>query len=163
MFKAQVTCQDHGQPPMSAVKPVDVFILDENEERPYFTTANYSAHVPENRHVGEFVLRVEAKDPDAGAVLNYRLDTDGLQFFRIEPTSGDIYTKVSLDREQIQVINFGVIVTDAEDAAKRVHSASAAVRVVVLDRNDNSPTVTGKREFWVRRRSLVSFLKEIPV
>lgn len=57
---------DDGSPARSATQVLTIIVLDVNDEAPGFLKPLYESAVPENRDPGEFVVRVEAVDQDAG-------------------------------------------------------------------------------------------------
>ncbi len=57
---------DTGIPPRTALVNVQVTVLDENDNKPQFTTASYSAYVQENQPKGTTVIQVSARDFDTG-------------------------------------------------------------------------------------------------
>lgn len=57
---------DDGSPALSATQVLTIIVLDVNDETPGFLKQLYETAVHENRDPGEFVVRVEAVDRDAG-------------------------------------------------------------------------------------------------
>ena len=121
-----------------------VLIQDVNEA-PLFTTACAAAGfclrvVPENQPSGTDVgAAFMATDPDMARTFN------GTLTYRLEPVSvpfsvgsrGKLQTTSSLDRKAIDVFSFNLIV---EDKGIPSLSVRTLVRVVVDDRNDNTPS-----------------------
>lgn len=56
--------------------------------------------------------------------------------FRIEPTTGRIFTTVALDREQQDIYSLTVV---ARDTTTNPLSATLLIVIVVQDTNDNRP------------------------
>ena len=52
MYRLRVVAQDHGLPPLSSTAIVDIRIVDENDNRPVFTQALYSASVGSDTPIG---------------------------------------------------------------------------------------------------------------
>ncbi|XP_007906050.1 cadherin-5 [Callorhinchus milii] len=116
-----------------------VTVLDVDEP-PVFSHPFYSFSVSENQPADTQVGQVKAKDPDqARNAIQYRLKTGG-SFFRIAPDSGNIYTRVSLDRETHAWHNITVTATEVSKGrvSLMIHS-QALVAIKVLDVNDNAP------------------------
>lgn len=61
-----VIALDDGNPALSATQVLTVTVLDVNDETPVFLKQLYETAVHENQDPGEFVVRVEAVDRDAG-------------------------------------------------------------------------------------------------
>ncbi|KAM3664870.1 protocadherin gamma-B5-like [Ammospiza maritima maritima] len=108
--------------------------------------AAYSAYVAENNAAGALVLRVQARDADAGANgrVSYWLAggsagaAGAAPLVSVEARSGALYAQRSLDYEQCREFTVAV---RAQDGGSPARSSTATVRVFVLDRNDNAPRV----------------------
>lgn len=61
-----VMALDDGSPALSATQVLTILVLDVNDETPIFLKQLYKTAVHENRDPGEFVVKVEAVDRDAG-------------------------------------------------------------------------------------------------
>lgn len=61
-----VIALDDGSPALSATQVLTIIVLDVNDETPVFLKQLYETAVHENQDPGEFVIRVEAVDRDAG-------------------------------------------------------------------------------------------------
>ncbi|NWV59340.1 PCDGH protein, partial [Malurus elegans] len=118
-------------------------ITDVNDNPPEITIF---AYVAENNAAGALVLRVQARDADAGANgrVSYWLAggsagaAGAAPLVSVEARSGALYAQRSLDYEQCR--EFAVEVR-AQDGGSPARSSTATVRVFVLDRNDNAPRV----------------------
>ncbi|KAM6270168.1 protocadherin-23 [Porphyrio hochstetteri] len=139
-YSLTVMALDDGSPALSATQVLTIVLLDVNDETPIFLEQFYEAAVRENQDPGEFVIKVEAVDRDAGlnSLLHYEiLPASGYEKFRINSDSGELVTAASLDREIQEVFTIKVLVRDSGTP-----SLSSTVTVVckVLDENDHSPT-----------------------
>uniref|UniRef100_A0A4W3JUX9 Cadherin domain-containing protein n=1 Tax=Callorhinchus milii TaxID=7868 RepID=A0A4W3JUX9_CALMI len=105
-----------------------VTVLDVDEP-PVFSHPFYSFSVSENQPADTQVGQVKAKDPDQ----------TGGSFFRIAPDSGNIYTRVSLDRETHAWHNITVTATEVSKGVSLMIHSQALVAIKVLDVNDNAP------------------------
>ncbi|XP_054143739.1 protocadherin gamma-B5-like [Melozone crissalis] len=167
---SQVTCELSGEAPLSIVaspggsyKVVTSGALDREQAsehrvsvvardrgRPALRSsrelAAYSAYVAENNAAGALVLRVQARDADAGANgrVSYWLAggsagaAGAAPLVSVEARSGALYAQRSLDYEQCREFTVAV---RAQDGGSPARSSTATVRVFVLDRNDNAPRV----------------------
>lgn len=65
---------DDGSPALSAMQVLTIIVLDVNDETPIFLKQLYKTAVRENQHPGEFVIKVEAVDRDAGNFCLFAVD-----------------------------------------------------------------------------------------
>ncbi len=114
-----------------------VNILDINDNHPVFSSPEYTFQINENNEVGVVIGEVMATDADFGvngtSGLTYQIS--GTVPFEIDG-SGNIRATQRLDREASSGYDFTII---ASDGASTPMTATAAVRVTVLDLNDNPP------------------------
>ncbi|CAL8071048.1 unnamed protein product [Calicophoron daubneyi] len=149
----RIVCTDMGKPRMSTEKTVSVLIQDVNEFPPLFTAGRqaYEVHLEEGREAGTFVIQIQASDSDVTPKIRYRLSREAESFFHIDPTSGNITTRVVLDREEMPVVRFSVFATDADQAEMDALTNAAVTNVTVFvdDVNDNTPQLTENRALQV--------------
>ncbi|XP_064273500.1 protocadherin-23 isoform X2 [Passer domesticus] len=139
-YSLTVIALDDGSPALSATQVLTIIVLDVNDEAPGFLEQLYEAAVHENRDPGEFVIRVEAVDRDAGlnSLLHYEiLPGTGYEKFKMNSDSGELVTAASLDRETQEVFSIKVLVQDSGTPSL---SSTVTVICTVLDENDHSPT-----------------------
>ncbi|KAM6408770.1 protocadherin gamma-B5-like [Rhynochetos jubatus] len=144
--RVTVVARDRGSPALSSRTALVLEVSDVNDNAPVFEEAAYSAYVAENNAAGAPVLRVVARDADAGANgrVSYWLAggsagaADASPYVSVEARSGALYAQRPFDYEQCR--EFAVAVR-AQDGGTPARSATATVRVFVLDRNDNAPRV----------------------
>ncbi|NXT29253.1 PCD23 protein, partial [Syrrhaptes paradoxus] len=129
---------DDGSPALSAMQVLTIIVLDVNDERPIFLKQLYETAVHENQDPGEFVIKVEAVDRDAGlnSLLHYEiLPGAGYEKFRMNSDSGEVRTTASLDRETQEV--FSIKGNSVKYLPSR--SSTAQLYLMVLDENDHNP------------------------
>ncbi|KAK2524878.1 hypothetical protein Q9233_009197 [Columba guinea] len=141
--RVTVVARDRGRPSLSSSTALVLEVSDVNDNAPVFEEAACNAYVAENNAVGAPVLRVLARDADAGANgrVSYWLaggSADAAAYVSVEARSGALYAQRSFDYEQCR--EFAVVVR-AQDGGEPARSSTATVRVFVLDRNDNAPRV----------------------
>ncbi|XP_075020891.1 protocadherin gamma-B5-like [Calonectris borealis] len=144
--RVTVVARDRGSPALSSRAALVLEVSDVNDNAPVFEEAAYSAYVAENNAAGAPVLRVRARDADAGANgrVSYWLAggsagaAGAAAYVSVEARSGAVYAQRSFDYEQCR--EFAVTVR-AQDGGAPARSSTATVRVFVLDRNDNAPRV----------------------
>ncbi|XP_058705072.1 protocadherin gamma-B5-like isoform X2 [Poecile atricapillus] len=144
--RVTVVARDRGRPSLWSSRELVLEVSDVNDNAPVFEEAAYSAYVAENNAAGALVLRVQARDADAGANgrVSYWLAggsagaAGAAPLVSVEARSGALYAQRSFDYEQCR--EFAVAVR-AQDGGAPARSSTATVRVFVLDRNDNAPRV----------------------
>ncbi|OQR71487.1 cadherin-related tumor suppressor-like [Tropilaelaps mercedesae] len=136
----EATVSDNGVPRLSATARVLVHIDDENDNAPAFTKPIYKASLSEATPLRAQVARVSATDPDAGAngLIHYALVGQHADAFSVDEQSGQIFLAARLDRERQAEFSLTVVASDAAPPTTR-RSATATVRVSVLDENDCAP------------------------
>ncbi|XP_028975075.1 protocadherin alpha-8 isoform X19 [Esox lucius] len=143
-FKVQAT--DSGVPPLSSNVTVNVFILDENDNRPGFL-APYSDHgsvntenIPYSAEAGYFVAKIRAVDADSGynALLSYHItEPKGTNLFRIGTGTGELRTKRRMSDNDLKTHSLVVLVSDNGEPSL---SATVSIDVVVVETTDEIET-----------------------
>ncbi|XP_029571788.1 protocadherin alpha-8-like [Salmo trutta] len=136
-FKVQAT--DSGVPPLSSNVTVNVFILDENDNRPGIL-APYSDHgtvnsenIPYSAEAGYFVAKIRAVDSDSGynALLSYHIsEPKGTNLFRIGTSTGELRTKRRMSDNDLKTHPLVVVVSDNGEPSL---SATVSIDVVVVE------------------------------
>uniref|UniRef100_A0A8C9RZ10 Protocadherin-16 n=1 Tax=Scleropages formosus TaxID=113540 RepID=A0A8C9RZ10_SCLFO len=136
-----VLARDSGSPPLSSTATVLCSVLDDNDHAPSFSHSSFQTSVPENLPPG-LIHVARAEDPDAGlnGTIQYSIEDFG-DTFVINATTGALSTLRSLDREERSSYD---IIIKAQDRGAIPRTSSVALRVVVLDDNDNSPVFSQK-------------------
>uniref|UniRef100_A0A8C5P376 Protocadherin Fat 2 n=1 Tax=Jaculus jaculus TaxID=51337 RepID=A0A8C5P376_JACJA len=116
--------------------PVEVFVLDINDNSPQCLQLLYTGKVREDVPLGHAILKVSATDMDAdtNAQITYSLHGPGAQDFKLDPHTGELTTLTALDRERKDMYS---LVAKATDGGGR--SCQADVALHVEDVNDNAP------------------------
>lgn len=140
-FILSVTATDLGEPPLSSNTTLTVSISDENDNPPVFAQENYTVSVLEGVPVGRVLESIRADDADEGinAELMYRLTGDNsAHFLLVSENDGGFGLQVAqmLNRENID--EYDLTIT-AFDGGFPFLQATASLRIVVLDENDNPP------------------------
>ncbi|XP_061580429.1 protocadherin-8 [Cololabis saira] len=147
-YNLTVVAEDLGNPPFKTVRQYTISVTDENDNPPLFSKSLYEVSVLENNIPGSYVTTVVARDPDAGknAQVSYKLiDSEvpgGSQlstYVSIDSLSGSLYSLRSFDYETLQQIE---LVIQAEDKGSPSLSSTTAIRIRVVDQNDNYPYFT---------------------
>ncbi|MBZ3877534.1 Cadherin-13 [Sciurus carolinensis] len=139
--------------------PLEIIVIDQNDNRPTFREGPYVGHVMEGSPTGTTVMRMTAFDADDpatdNALLRYNIrqqtpDKPSPNMFYIDPEKGDIVTVVSpalLDRETLENPKYELIIEAQDMAGLDVGlTGTATATIVIDDKNDHSPKFT-KKEF----------------
>ena len=124
---------------------IDITVVDINDNSPRFTNLSYEVEIREDTPVDTTVVRVHADDPDAGSngEIVYGFTSRTLRAhgdtFGINPRSGQIYLKKSLDYERLSQYSLAVT---AQDQGTDSLPTPTKVVVHVLDINDHVPQIT---------------------
>ncbi|CAG9858014.1 unnamed protein product [Phyllotreta striolata] len=133
-----VTAKDGASDARIATATVSVEVLDIEDELPVFLEPLYKATVPENIP-DYFVVKVEASDPDSVKKITYVIHQGPTDLFRIEETTGSIYTTRGLDYEKE---NQHVLIIGTLENMSNKNGSTTKVIVNVEDRNDIPPVFT---------------------
>lgn len=89
-YTLTVTAKDKGNPSLSSVVPVQITLLDENDNAPSFSQSLYPVSVMENTAKDTIVLRVHATDPDDGdnGKVSYTIIDGANSMFTIDRDTG---------------------------------------------------------------------------
>ncbi|XP_075791157.1 protocadherin-15 isoform X4 [Pelodiscus sinensis] len=140
--------QDNGHP-LPAFANLHIEVLDENNQKPYFTESLYKGFILESSPVGTTIsdnqnltspLQIialdndveETKDPQLHIFLN-----DYNTIFTVTQTGITRYLTLlqPVDRERQQLYTFSITASDGVQ-----ESTAVMVNILVIDANDNSPT-----------------------
>ncbi|GFR91006.1 protocadherin-9 [Elysia marginata] len=138
-YTLTLTCRDNGAPPLSITQDLEVRVQDENDNRPTLTTAsNTTVSVYENNNINEVVTHIEATDADVGdnAALTFSILGGPHHTFHIPQGTNVLRLSRVLDREVADTYMVTVLVRDHGHPPM---SATATLRINVLDVNDNAP------------------------
>ncbi|ELT88200.1 hypothetical protein CAPTEDRAFT_144602, partial [Capitella teleta] len=142
-FQLYVNATDHGSPRRSSSALVVISIEDVNDETPTFTESLFSFSIEENKPSGEYVGQVAAEDRDSppynSFLFTMRPGVGVDEAFLLDPLTGSLKSRTSLDREKQSVYHLAIIATDQNQPAL---SSSCSVVIYIMDENDNKPVFT---------------------
>jgi protocadherin Fat 1/2/3 len=123
-----------------------VTVINNNEKRPQFVGGStFEVQLPENAAVGTRVVRINVTDGDAGQKVFFGLHGSqhiaSIEKFKMDPVSGDVSVKQSLDRERIRT---HVLIVFAKDEGTPTKTNYARLVIHITDHNDHAPTFTSK-------------------
>ncbi|XP_017288940.1 protocadherin-10 isoform X1 [Kryptolebias marmoratus] len=145
-YSVTVVARDKGSPSLASSKSIRVQVSDENDNAPTFTQSVYDVYVTENNVPGAYIHAVTALDPDVGqnSLITYSIsecDIQGMSvktYVSINEETGYLYALRSFDYEQLKDFSFMV---RAQDSGAPQLSSNATVKVIIVDQNDNAPSV----------------------
>ncbi len=145
-YTVTVVARDKGIPSLATSKSIKVHVSDENDNAPTFTQPIYDVYVTENNVPGAYIYAVSAADPDVGqnAYITYSIvecEIQGMSvvtYVSINSENGYLYALRSFDYEQLKDFSFTV---QARDSGSPELWSNATVNVIIVDQNDNAPSV----------------------
>lgn len=141
IYEMWIMASDSDRPSLGNVIKITINVTDVNDNAPILEKSIYSAEVNEEEIPPVLVTRVTARDADSGenGIVSYRLVNDFDASFEINDDTGEIFTLIRLDREDIAQYELTV---EAVDQGMPQKIGTANVIVNILDRNDNPPRFT---------------------
>lgn len=149
VYRLVVAATDGGKPPKQTVRHLRIEILDMNDNRPTFTSSNLIFKVQENALLGHVVgtLNETRRSDENNSVTEPRVIykmSSGLSdstenAFVIDPSTGAIALARQLDREKRSEYNLEVRVNEKTTMPNNPSNSAIAVKICVLDVNDNRP------------------------
>ena len=140
-YNLVVTATDGGQPPCSTNTTLTIDVSDANDNTP--SRSDATASVVEEQTPPVSVFTATFTDPDFGpnGQLNYSFSptSEGMAQFSIDTATGEITTKVVLDRETKGTYALVVQAVDQPLNATQRRTGTATITVTVTDINDNDP------------------------
>uniref|UniRef100_A0A671L6B0 Protocadherin-16 n=1 Tax=Sinocyclocheilus anshuiensis TaxID=1608454 RepID=A0A671L6B0_9TELE len=139
----------------SSFMAVNLLLQDVNDNLPHFQLHNYIAYVREAQGYDHSIIQVLANDLDQGqnGQVTYSIRSSSMSgLFKIDPVTGSISTAAIMDREIWTQTNLVIMATDR--GSPRL-AGSATLTVIIVDLNDNSPTIPVPREVRVPENTLI--------
>ncbi|XP_033990005.1 protocadherin alpha-8-like isoform X2 [Trematomus bernacchii] len=144
-YNITIKATDEGRPPLSATSVVIIQVSDVNDNKPVFSETVINIYVEENSPVGTILKAVSATDADVGenGRVSYSLVTNNnlallSTMLNINSETGDIVSLQSFNYEELNTFQFKV---QATDSGVPPLSSNVTVNVLILDENDNNPTI----------------------
>ncbi|XP_071485696.1 cadherin EGF LAG seven-pass G-type receptor 2-like [Diadema antillarum] len=172
----RLTATDHGTPPKATTTHLTVYVDDRNDhtpifeqpipvnitsqitdtrnDAPIFQNSTYSAFVSESVPIGNVVVQVSASDGDAGSNAEISYSMDDVPEFEINENSGEVHTRLQLDRETVSHYTLTVTASDHGDIPQQ---SRAIIQIFIQDINDNPPVFASSHyEGEIEENSLIS-------
>ncbi|XP_019221726.1 protocadherin alpha-2 isoform X6 [Oreochromis niloticus] len=146
VYNVTITATDEGNPPLSSKVVITVHVSDVNDNAPKFMEPVINVYVKENSPTGSVIYTVNAFDADldVNAKVTYTLLASSLKnipvssVLNINSETGDIINLQTFNYEELKSFQFKV---QATDSGVPPLSSNVTVNVLILDENDNSPTI----------------------
>uniref|UniRef100_F1KPG5 Protocadherin-16 n=1 Tax=Ascaris suum TaxID=6253 RepID=F1KPG5_ASCSU len=134
-----IRASDNGYPRRSSTTQVIVNVLDINDNRPHFLQDEYFCFLRKYEPPGSEIIRIEAKDSDAGRYghINYLLYQSPMGLFELDYASGILRLASHIDERLVET-EFRVLI-GAKDGGGLLSTSNASVIVQIVDNNTNVP------------------------
>uniref|UniRef100_A0A3Q2E1K8 Protocadherin-10-like n=1 Tax=Cyprinodon variegatus TaxID=28743 RepID=A0A3Q2E1K8_CYPVA len=149
------TVKDRGSPPLFDNETMTLELLDVNDNVPQFPQSFYTIRVMENNAPGALLSSLTAFDPDLheNQYLVYFIiekeiaNTSMSMLFSINPENGNLYALKTFDYEIEKEFLFHI---EARDSGSPPLSSNVTVHIIIVDQNDNAPTIVSPWRAHVR-------------
>uniref|UniRef100_A0A671WKU3 Protocadherin-16 n=1 Tax=Sparus aurata TaxID=8175 RepID=A0A671WKU3_SPAAU len=134
---------------------INLILQDVNDNLPRFQLQNYVAYMREAQGYETPIIQVMAEDVDQGqnGQVTYSIQSSGMSgLFKIDPVTGSITTSAIMDRE---IFTQTKLVVTATDRGSPRLAGSATLTVIIVDQNDNSPTIPLPKEIRIPENMLI--------
>ncbi|XP_031728397.1 protocadherin-16 [Anarrhichthys ocellatus] len=134
---------------------INLILQDVNDNLPRFQLQNYVAYMREAQGYEMPIIQVMAEDVDQGqnGQVTYSIQSSGMSgLFKIDPMTGSITTAAIMDRE---IFTQTKLVVTATDRGSPRLAGSATLTVIIVDQNDNSPTIPLPQEIRIPENMLI--------
>ncbi|KAM9348127.1 protocadherin-16 [Symphorus nematophorus] len=134
---------------------INLILQDVNDNLPRFQLQNYVAYMREAQGYEMPIIQVVAEDVDQGqnGQVTYSIQSSGMSgLFKIDPMTGSITTAAIMDRE---IFTQTKLVVTATDRGSPRLAGSATLTVIIVDQNDNSPTIPLPQEVRIPEDMLI--------
>ncbi|CAH8519519.1 unnamed protein product [Schistosoma bovis] len=148
-----LTCRDHDTvKPLVFTYRLDIEVMDENDNPPVIASDKLVLTCPENASPGRVIGRLNVTDADIGenARLRFWIDEADVNWISIQSNTGEIRVNTVFDRELEPERTFTVYVSDS---GVNAHTASAEIKIQILDENDHTPHFTDLYFFSIPENS----------
>jgi len=152
MFQLTVATTDRGIPSRLSQSTVIITIDDINDNFPVFNPSSYTVMVFENVSVNSLVITVTATDADQPPNSDITYSIMANNFFNISP-NGSVFTASLLDFE---TTSSHMVVVEAIDGGVPSLTSSAFITIVLLDVNDEEPSLVGNTDVTVSEQASIN-------
>ena len=132
-----VTATDMGVPALSGNTTVHLVLTDVNDNKPMFVPGTASQVTVQENLSPKNIYNFSASDPDLPPYANVTYSIMQTNFFRVNATTGQLYTTQQLNREDISVHHLQIGASDNLLSPRYINFS-----VIVGDENDVTPQFT---------------------
>ncbi|XP_072288389.1 protocadherin alpha-2-like [Eucyclogobius newberryi] len=145
-YNISITAADEGTPSLSSASVIHVKVADVNDNAPHFQEPVINIYVKENSQIGSIIYTLTSSDLDSteNARISYSLlnseknNVPMASAVNVNSDTGEIVTLQTFNFEELKTFQFKV---QATDSGVPPLSSNVTVNVIILDENDNSPTI----------------------
>nr|XP_015797484.2 protocadherin alpha-8-like [Nothobranchius furzeri] len=144
-YSIAIEATDKGTQPLHSTSVFIINVSDVNDNPPVFSDDVINVYVKENSEVGAVLKSVTANDADSNqnskisySVLQNNSNLPLSTLVNINSETGDIISLQSFNYEELKTFQFKV---QATDSGVPPLSSNVTVNVLILDENDNNPTI----------------------
>ncbi|XP_030595792.1 protocadherin alpha-8-like isoform X9 [Archocentrus centrarchus] len=145
-YDISIEATDEGTPSLSSTSLITIHVSDVNDNPPKFPDSTITLYVKENSPIGTTIHKLTSTDLDLNenAKSVYYLissspkNTPTTSMITVNSETGDIVSMHSFNYEELKAFHFKV---QATDSGVPPLSSNVTVNVLILDENDNNPTI----------------------
>ncbi|KAK9886909.1 hypothetical protein WA026_019166, partial [Henosepilachna vigintioctopunctata] len=129
LYSILVVAKDQGIPPKSSTATVFLNVFDVNDNNPEFYPLKYFVSVPEDKKIGEDLIKVSANDKDDGeyGLITYAIESGDKNLFQLDQMSGMITLKGNLRTSSKTIFKLKI---SAKDHGGRRAMEQASVEII---------------------------------
>ncbi|KAF1435388.1 Protocadherin-23, partial [Spheniscus demersus] len=151
-----------GNPPVYSSTQVNISVIDINDNPPVFLTKSDKVTISHTQPPGTAVYVAHAEDKDSGlnGAIKYSIASKQPNTFSIDPSLGvvNLTRTVFADKQQEYTLHIAAEDCGSPPLTSSLMLDSLAVKIVILDINDNSPSFTSSPLSYVMEDVEVGFL-----
>ncbi|XP_051810270.1 protocadherin alpha-2-like isoform X3 [Acanthochromis polyacanthus] len=145
-YNITIIAIDEGTPSLSSTSAITIQVSDVNDNPPQFLESIINVYVKENSPIGTTIHKLTTLDSDLNenAKSTYHLinsspkSTQTTSMVTVNSETGDLITLQSFNFEELKTFQLKF---QATDSGVPPLSSNVTVNVLILDENDNNPTI----------------------
>ncbi|KAM4732126.1 protocadherin alpha-8-like isoform 5-T5 [Anableps anableps] len=144
-YNISIEAADEGSPELSSIAVIALQVSDVNDNPPRFPDSLINVYVKENIPTGTTIHKLTTFDSDSEenaksmySLINSPKNAEISSMVTVDSNTGDIITLQSFNYEEFKTFQFKV---QATDSGVPPLSSNVTVNVLILDENDNNPTI----------------------
>lgn len=149
LYKLDISCRDFGNPPLSNILKLTIFVTDLDDNPPVFDKPVYLVELAENSLVGTRILKLDVTDQDShfeNKKVTFFIEPHFEHLFSIDQSSCMVYTRSNFNREEVAEYNFHIFAksgaskidlsTHNKNSSSLEHITKTLVKVTITDVDD---------------------------